>query len=279
MRAAQIDQYNQPLVINNVPDPPCPDDGVVIDVQACGVCRSDWHGWKGTHPLVKPGHIPGHEFAGLVCEVGSECNNFSVGDRVTAPFILACGKCHACAHTSATVCDTQRLIGFSTQGSFAQFLPISRADFNLVHLPQSISLVDAAGMGCRVTTAYRALFDRANLQPGEWLAIHGCGGVGLSAILLAKSIGARIIAVDINPEALVQAKNIGADHLLNPTDHDNVGEAIREISNGGAQVSLDALGITATFINSITGLAKLGRHIQVGYPLGPHATPTLPRMI
>lgn len=276
MRAAVLTQFNQPLEIQNVDAPACPPDGVVVSIMACGVCRSDWHGWKGVHPTITTPHIPGHEFAGIIEEVGPDCTKFSIGQRVTAPFILACGICPDCANGNATVCNHQHVVGFGNPGAFAEYLAVPHADFNLVPLPERLSFVTAAGMGCRVTTAFRALIDRANLQPGEWLAVHGCGGVGLSAILIAKALGARILAVDVNDTALVAARRLGAEQAINATTCDNVGEAIRERTGDGANVSIDALGITATFLNSIEGLAKLGRHVQIGLPLETHAHVDLP---
>jgi len=276
MRAALLTRYREPLEIGKVEDPACPRDGVVLSVGACGVCRSDWHGWIGHHPAVSPPHIPGHEFAGIVEEVGPDCRNFVTGQRVTAPFILACGQCADCAAGNATICENQHVVGFGNPGAFAERLAVPHADFNLVRLPDELGFVDAAGMGCRVTTAFRALVDRAAIRPGEWLAVHGCGGVGLSAILLAGALGARTIAVDVNPDALAHATRLGAELTLDGRETDDVGGAIRDLTGGGAQVSIDALGITETFHNSLGGLAKLGRHVQIGLPLDKHATPPLP---
>lgn len=276
MHAAVLTAFNQPLEIQNVDSPACPPDGVVVAIKACGVCRSDWHGWKGAHPAIKLPHIPGHELAGIIEEVGPECKNFRVGQRVTAPFILSCGTCPDCASGKAIACGHQHVIGFGNPGAFAEYLAVPRADFNLVPLPDAFSFVDAAGMGCRVTTAFRALVDRANIQPGEWLAVHGCGGVGLSAILIAKALGARIVAVDVNEDALTYAKKLGAEHTINANQVENVGESVRELTGGGANVSVEALGITTTFNNSIMGLAKLGRHIQVGLPVDTNAHVDLP---
>jgi len=256
--------------------PDCPRDGVLVKVEACGVCRSDHHAWTGQDDEVVPPHIPGHEFAGIVAEIGPNCRSFTVGDRVTAPFILSCGNCPTCQTAEPTCCDTQHVLGFSAWGAYAEYLAVPHADFNLVQLPEPLSFVEAAGMGCRVTTSFRALIDRAALQSGEWLAVHGCGGVGLSAIMIAKAIGAKVVAIDINSDALTLAKNIGADAIINAAKTDNVGETVQDISQGGTHVSVDALGITQTFHNSLSCLRKLGRHVQIGMPVGAHITPTIP---
>jgi alcohol dehydrogenase len=276
MRAALIEAFSEPLVVRDVPDPQCPADGAIVRVRACGVCRSDWHAWTGADPDVSAPHVPGHEFAGVIEEVGRDCRRFKRGDRVTAPFILACGRCPDCIGGDPTVCNHQHVVGFSSWGAFAERIAVPRADFNLVHLPEAIGFTAAAGMGCRVTTSFRAVVDRAKLQPGEWLAIHGAGGVGLSALLIGAAIGASVLAIDVNEDALKLAQSLGATRTLNVSGIADVGAAVREATNGGAHVSLDALGITATFHNSIRGLRKLGRHVQIGMPLGRHAEPTIP---
>ncbi|WP_374652855.1 zinc-dependent alcohol dehydrogenase family protein [Dongia sp.] len=276
MRAALFEEFRKPLVLRDVPDPRCPPDGVVVAVAACGVCRSDWHGWKGADPDVAPPHVPGHEFAGTVVEVGPGCRHFRKGDRVTAPFIIACGDCPDCRSGDPTVCNQQFVLGFSAWGAFAQFAAVPHADFNLVRLPDTIGFAEAAAMGCRLTTAFRGIVDRANLRPGEWLAVHGCGGVGLSAIMVAAAIGAQIVAVDVNEDALALARDLGATKILNAGGSQDVAEDVRALTDGGAHVSVDALGITATFHNAIRSLRKLGRHVQIGMPLEQHASPIIP---
>lgn len=268
MRAALLTAIHQPVAIETVPDPACPRDGAIVGIRACGICRSDLHTWNGAEPDIELPHIMGHELAGEVLEVGPECRTFRRGDRVTAPFILGCGHCQDCTSGHPTICEDQHVIGFNRPGAFAELVAIRNADFNLVRLPDAISYVEAAGMGCRVTTAWRGLADRGGLQPGEWLAVHGCGGVGLSAIMLAKTIGARTIAIDVNAAALAKAEALGAELLVDAFKTSDVGAAVRELTGGGAHLSIDALGITATFDNSLRSLRKLGRHVQIGFPIG-----------
>ena len=275
MKAALMTGFDGPLPVEEVPEPPCPRDGAIVAVRACGVCRSDHHAWKGADPDVTLPHVIGHEFAGTVVETGPDCHAFRAGDRVTAPFILGCGTCPDCRGGEPTICAHQHVIGFTCQGAFAERLAIARADFNLVRLPEAVSLVAAAGMGCRVTTAFRAVADRGALQPGEWLAVHGCGGVGLSAVMIGAAMGAQVLAVDIASEPLEMARQMGASATLDARAG-NVGDTIREVTGGGVHVSVEALGHTATFENSLRGLRKMGRHVQVGMPVGAHASPTLP---
>ena len=276
MKAALLHAFKKPPLITTVDDPICPPHGVIIEMQACGVCRSDHHAWSGQDPDVQLPHIMGHELAGIIVEIGAEVRHFQIGDRVTAPFILGCGTCPDCQSGKATICEDQKVIGFNIWGAFAEYIAISHADFNLVELPENIDFSAAAALGCRMTTAYRGLLDRANLSAGEIVAIHGCGGVGLSAIIVAKAIGAQIIAVDVNEKALALARDLGANICINAAQNDDVGALIREATKGGAHVSMDALGITTTFHNSLNSLRKLGRHVQIGMPLGAHQNVNLP---
>lgn len=265
MRAAVLREYNAPLSIEDVADPACPEDGVVLRVDACGVCRSDWHGWVGEHPRVKPGQIQGHEYCGEVVAAGPRAT-YQVGDQVVAPFILACGTCPSCQSGAQNTCPNQRLPGFVEPGAFAQYVAVP-FDHNLSRLPESLSPTVAAGLGCRVTTAWHGLTGRAGLRTGEWLAVHGTGGVGLSALILGQALGARVICVDVVPEKLAHAKSLGAEHVVDARDGD-VGARIKELTGGGAHVSVEALGIEATVNGSIECLRPLGRHVQLGLPTG-----------
>ncbi len=265
MRAAVIRQYRADLSLETVPDPVCEADGVVVKVLACGICRSDWHGWVGEHAKVKPGAIPGHEYCGEVVEAGPLAR-WKVGERIIAPFILACGDCPECRSGQTTTCRAQRVPGFGEPGAYAEYVSVPHAH-NLTRLPDFLTPALAAGLGCRVTTAYHALTGRAGLQAGEWLAIHGTGGIGLSALIIGKALGARVVAVDVVSERLTHALSLGAEHVINAAEGDTAAR-IREVTGGGAHVSIEALGIAATANASIECLRPLGRHVQVGLPTG-----------
>ena len=266
MRAVTYEEFQGPLTVEMVARPEPLAHGVVIAVRANGVCRSDWHGWMGHDPAIKLPHVPGHEMAGVIAAVGSEVTGWAVGDRVVVPFSCGCGICGACSAGFGNICDNEYQPGFSGWGSMAEFVAIPWADFNVVRLPDSIDFVAAAALGCRFMTAYHGLTDRANIQPGEWVAVHGTGGVGLSAIQIAKAFGARVIAVDLADDKLALATELGADVVVNATREKPV-NVIREVSDGGAQISVDALGSAVTAQNSIRCLAKRGRHVQIGLVL------------
>jgi D-arabinose 1-dehydrogenase-like Zn-dependent alcohol dehydrogenase len=259
-------------VLGEWPDPQCPDDGVVVRVGATGVCRSDWHAWMGHDPVPLP-HVPGHELAGTVHAVGPQVQGWSVGDRVTVPFVCGCGRCPSCAVGDTHVCPRQTQPGFTGPGSFAELVAVHAADTNLVRLPHGLDVVTAASLGCRLATAYRAVVTHGRLEPGQWLAVHGCGGVGLSAVLVGVALGARVVAVDVSAAALARAAELGATATVldaEPT------AAIRGTTGGGAHVSVDAAGTPGTAVASVRGLRPRGRHVQVGLLLGEHATPPLP---
>lgn len=274
MRAVIYEAFGTPPTVRDVPDPACPDDGVVVRVDATGLCRSDWHAWVGHDPDVRLPHVPGHELAGTIDEVGSAVRSWRAGQRVIMPFIGACGVCAPCRAGEAQVCDDQRQPGFHAWGSFAERVALGRADANLVALPDEIEARDAAILGCRFATAYRAVVSQGRLRSGEWVAVHGCGGVGLSAVMVASAHGARVIAIDVAPSALQAAAAVGAEVLLDAgalAPGMDAATAVRELTGGGAHLAIDALGSVATSLGSIGSLRKSGRHVQVGLMLADSA--------
>ena len=275
MRAVVYPEYGSTPQVEEVADPACPEDGVVIAVRATGVCRSDWHAWRGHDPVALP-HVPGHEFAGVVAQVGPRVSRWHVGDRVTVPFVCGCGACEYCAAGEAQVCPQQTQPGFTGFGSFAERVAVHAADVNLVGLPASVDFVTAASLGCRFATAFRAVTAHGRLGRGEWLAVHGCGGVGLSAVMVGVARGARVVAVDIAATARQQALALGAEAVVDPREHPQVAARVAEVTGGGAHVSLDALGSPETAAASVWSLRRRGRHVQVGLLLGASSTPPLP---
>ena len=273
VKAVRYDVYGVLPSVTDVPEPGCPADGVVVRVAATGVCRSDWHAWQGHDPVPLP-HIPGHEFAGVIAEVGPLVRHRRVGERVTAPFVCGCGACEYCRAGDAQVCPRQTQPGFTGPGSFAELVPVYAADLNVVPLPDAVHFVTAASLGCRFATAYRALTAHGKVHAGDWVAVHGCGGVGLSAVMIASAVGARVVAVDLNESALRLAKELGAEALVNGRG-DPVPQ-ILELTDGGARVSLDAVGSAAAAATSVACLRPRGRHVQVGLLLGPDARAPLP---
>lgn len=276
MRAAIYEKFQGPITIQNVPDPSPKNHGVIIQVKATGLCRSDWHGWMGHDSDIILPHVPGHELSGTIAALGKNVQNFKVGDRVTVPFVCGCGSCGQCISGNHQVCDHQSQPGFTHWGSFAEYVALDYADTNLVKIPDEISDVTAATLGCRFITSFRAIVEQGKVTGGQYVVVHGCGGVGLSAIMIANALGAQVIAVDINERTLEFAKEMGALATVNASQSADVVGEIIAITKGGAHVSMDALGSQATCFNSITSLRKRGKHIQVGLMTGDHQHPKVP---
>ncbi|MFG1814556.1 zinc-dependent alcohol dehydrogenase family protein [Kribbella sp. NPDC049174] len=262
MRAVVVEQFGVLPVVQEVPQPEPADGGVVLKVEATGLCRSDWHGWMGHDSDIVLPHVPGHELAGTIAAVGAGVEGWQVGDRVTTPFICACGECEQCLEGNQQVCPNQLQPGFNYWGSFAEYVAVPYASVNLVRLPDDLSFDTAAGLGCRFATSFRAVRQVGRVTADENVVIFGCGGVGLSAVMIAASLGAEVLAVDTNPEALKLARDYGASVVLqaSPTTVDD----IRDLTRGGAHVTMDALGSNEIVQQSLLALRPRGRHLQVG---------------
>ena len=275
MKAIVYEEFNTRPTLQTVPDPTPAPHGAVLRIEASGVCRSDYHGWGGEDETITLPHVPGHEMAGVIEAVGDQVRHWKVGDRVTVPFNGGCGSCPQCHSGNQQVCDDQFQPGFTSWGSFAQYCAIGQADLNLVALPEAMDFATAASLGCRFVTSWRAVVDQSGLRPGDWLAVHGSGGIGLSAIMIGRAMGARIVAIDVAEDSLALARALGAEATVDARAG-HVPEAVHEITGGGAHVSLDALGIPETCTNSVRSLRKRGRHVQIGWMLGDAATPPVP---
>jgi alcohol dehydrogenase len=273
MRAAVYEEFQGQIVVRHVADPDPSPTGIVLAVKACGICRSDWHGWMGNDPDIKLPHVPGHELSGEIVAVGNKVRSWTVAERATLPFVCGCGTCEQCVSGNQQICDRQFQLGFTAWGGFAEYVAIEYADTNLVRLPDEIDFVTASSLGCRFATSYRAVVNQGKVADEQWVAVHGCGGVGLSAIMIAAAFGARVIAIDVAEDKLEFACSIGAEVAICSRDGNPV-DAILDITDGGAHISLDALGHPEIIINSISSLRKRGKHIQVGImEAGQHLTP------
>jgi alcohol dehydrogenase len=212
----------------------------------------------------------------VIAAVGPGVRRWRIGDRVTTPFALGCGTCVYCLAGDHQVCERQFQPGFTGPGSFAEYVALPFADVNLVRLPDEMEFVNAAALGCRFVTAFRGIAKQARLRAGEWVAVHGCGGVGLSAVMIARALGANVIGVDVADEKLSLAREVGATRTFNAAAVPDVPDAIREFTAGGVHVSVDAFGGAGACRNSILSLRRRGRHVQIGLLLGGEAEPALP---
>ena len=275
MNAALMTSFRAPLEPTRVPDPEPDPHGLVLEVRASGVCRSDWHAWMGHDATVTLPHVPGHEMAGIVVAVGAEVSRVDVGQRITVPFCCGCGSCSECATGHQNLCEHEYQPGFDGWGSFAEYVAIPWADVNAVPLPDGVGYAEAASLGCRFMTSFRGLIDRARLTAGETLAVFGCGGVGLSCVAIGAAAGARVIAVDLEPSKLALARELGACIAIDGSAGD-AAAAVRDATDGGAHVAVDALGAAVTATQALRSLRKRGRHLQIGLLLGDDARPRLP---
>jgi len=269
MRAVVLEEYGEPLAVRDVDEPQVTPEGVVVETDACGICRSDWHAWQGhgewVDDRVPRGQVLGHEPTGRVVEVGDDVDSLAVGDRVVVPFNLADGSCPACRAGRTNFCEGATALGFGSAapGAFAERFHVPDADVNAVSLPESVSSVAAASLGCRFVTAFQALDRVAGVGGGDVVVVVGCGGLGLSAVQVATALGGSVVAVDVREEPLTVAAEQGARWTIDANTVDDVPARVRE-STGGAEVSVDALGASETCRNAVESLASGGTHVQVG---------------
>jgi alcohol dehydrogenase len=267
VRAVYFDRFGQTPVLREVPDPVASPRGVVVRVEVTGLCRSDIHAWQGHDDGVALPHVPGHELVGVIESVGAEVSRFVAGQRVITPFVCACGRCPECASGNAQVCRNQTQPGFTHWGSYAELVALHDADVNLIAVPDDLDAGAAALLGCRFATAFRGLVHQSAIRRGEWLLVVGCGGVGLSCVMIGKAFGALVIGLDVSPAALESATRLGADHVIDPGGlaPGEILSAVREIAGeAGVDISVEALGRPATVALAIRSLAPRGRHVQIG---------------
>ncbi|MFC4495725.1 zinc-binding dehydrogenase [Streptomyces ovatisporus] len=264
MKALLYEEFGQLPVLRDVPDPAPAPGGAVIEVAATGLCRSDWHAWQGHDSGVRLPHVGGHELAGTVTAVGAGVRDSWVGRRVTVPFVCGCGTCPECVTGNQQVCARQTQPGFTHWGSFAQYVAVDHAESNLVPLPDFVGSETAASLGCRFGTAFRATLRQGRAAAGEFVAVYGCGGAGLSAVMIAAACGARVVAVDISSRALELARESGAEAAVDASAVADPAAAVAELTGGGAHLSLDCLGRAQTCTASVRSLRRRGRHVQVG---------------
>ena len=263
MQALLLEQFNGPFVPTEVPTPTIAPHEALVRVRNVGICgtdlkiRADRMG-IGVIPL-----IMGHEIAGEVAAVGAAVTAFAPGDRVAVNFYLTCGACEYCRQGRDTLCPQLRQHGFSVDGGFAEYLKTPAV--NLCRASDNVPLEQACILGDAVATSYHAVVKRAQVRPGQTVALIGVGGVGLHALQLAKLAGARAIAVDINAERLELARTLGADDIIH-TGGAPFHDAIRDLTGGsGVDTLLEFVSNEQTLPSSLAAVKRGGRLVFVGY--------------
>jgi alcohol dehydrogenase len=270
MRAAVLEDYGEPLRLADVDRPSPAPHGAVVAVDACGLCRSDWHAWRGhgewADDQVPLGQVLGHEPAGQVIETGEEVTEISVGEEIAIPFSMGEGGCRYCRRGRGNLCVDGYALGFepAAPGAFAEFVHVPHADFNAARLPNTLAPRAAAALGCRYATAFHGLAHRVRLTAGDWVVVMGCGGLGLSAVQIAHAMGASVVAVDLSSAALERAAALGATQTITGGEEETVADQIKDVTDGGAHISIDAVGREETCRTAVSSLQPGGTHLQLG---------------
>jgi alcohol dehydrogenase, propanol-preferring len=264
MQAAFFCEAKRPLQIKEAPIPRPRPHEVLVKVAACGLCHTDLHYIDHGVPTAKrPPLILGHEAAGIIAEVGHSVEDWRVGNRVLLPAILTCGRCPACRSGHENICQRMEMFGNDRDGAFAEYVTAPAKDVFL--LPDEIPLVEGCIIADAVTTPFHAVKNRAQVQPGDYVVVYGCGGVGLNVVQFANLAGGLVIAVDTSEEKLEWAGRLGAISALNPSRVPDIGRAVRKLTGGGADIAVEAIGNPATMRAAFTTLRSGGRLVVVGY--------------
>ena len=267
MQAAVFEGPGRPLRVTEVPTPAIGSREVLVRVAACGICHTDLHYIDHHVPTFKtPPLILGHEASGIVEEVGVEVEGVRPGDRVLLPAVLTCGRCAQCRRGRENICERMVMFGNHIDGAYAEFVAAPAKD--IFHVPDEIPLEEAAIIADAMSTPFHAVTLRGRVQPGDWVVVLGCGGVGLNLVQIAAAVGASIIAVDLVEEKLALAMELGARHAINGRD-EQLPRTVRKLTGGGADVAFEAIGAPKTIGVAFDCLRRGGRLVLVGYSAEP----------
>jgi 2-desacetyl-2-hydroxyethyl bacteriochlorophyllide A dehydrogenase len=261
MKAVQLVEIGQPLQARQVPLPSVGPRDVLVRIEAAGICHSDVHYRNGVSPVGRLPQTLGHEVAGVIESVGSEVTQACTGDRVCLHYLVTCGECHYCSSGNEQFCIEGKMLGKHLDGGYAEFISVPAR--NAVPLDDAVSFEHGAALMCSSATSFHAL-RKGRLKPGETVAVFGAGGLGMSAIQLARAFGAiQVFAVDINPSKLELAQRYGAVPV-NASLSDPVAEIRRLTGGKGADVALEVIGLKKTMEQAVQSLSVLGRAVMVG---------------
>jgi 6-hydroxycyclohex-1-ene-1-carbonyl-CoA dehydrogenase len=266
MKAAVFHGADAGLTVDDIPEPHAGPGEVVVRVAGCGMCHTDLHYLDhGVKPFKEPPLVLGHEVAGTVAAAGPGAP-WQEGDRVLVPAVLSCGRCRYCRAGRENLCDQLIMLGNNIDGGYAEFVAVPGAD--LVRVPEELPLEHAAVIADALSTPYHAVKHRGRVQAGQVVAVVGCGGVGLNVVQCAVLAGARVIAVDVNPERLAIARTLGAEVTIDPGSVERLDRHVRHLTDGGVDVAFEAIGRPATIRDAYALLRKGGRLCVIGYTAG-----------
>ena len=272
MRAAVLRGSGQPLSIEEVPTPEPGPGEVRLRVVACGFCHTDLHYLDHGVPTAKPPPvILGHEIAARVDQPGPGGEEIAAGTVVLVPAVLPCGRCAYCRTGRENICPEMRMVGNHMDGGFAEYLIVPRKD--LIFLPPEIDPVKGSVIADALTTPYHAVTHRARVQPGERVAVIGCGGIGINVVQMAAAAGALVVAVDLREEKLAAARELGATWVLNPGDQGDISKEVRRLVGDAVDVAFEAVGSPTTIGLAFSALRRGGRLCLVGYTRSPATFP------
>ena len=265
MKALVLKSYNH-FAYEDVPEPRIANNTVLVRVKACGICGSDVHGMDGSSGRRKPPIVMGHEASGIIEETGPHVTEWKKGQRVTFDSTIYCQNCHFCRNGQINLCDNRRVLGVSCddyhqEGAFAEYVAVPK--HILYPLPEKVSFEQAA-MIEPLSIAFHAV-NRTPILLDDIAVVVGAGVIGLLTIQSLRAAGCgKIIVIDIQPERLIIARNIGADITLNPLDN-NIADTISEqTSKRGVDIAIEAAGIEATTLLAIESLKKGGTLTAIG---------------
>ncbi|RMH23657.1 MAG: hypothetical protein D6701_00080 [Gemmatimonadetes bacterium] len=264
MKAAVFHGPEEGLRVEEWPTPEPGPGEVMIRVAACGVCHTDLHYLDhGTPTFKAPPLVLGHEVSGTVVRLGEGVEGFAEGAHVLVAAVWSCGRCAACRSGRENICERGVMPGNHTDGGYAEYMVAPARD--IFPLPEGVPLVEGAIIADALTTPYHAVARRGAVQPGDRVVVIGCGGVGLNVVQTAVALGGRVVAVDLSADKLERARALGATAVLNPGEVERLDRAVRELTEGGADVAFEVVGRASTQEQALACLRTGGRLVLVGY--------------
>jgi 6-hydroxycyclohex-1-ene-1-carbonyl-CoA dehydrogenase len=264
MKAAIFHGPDQPMSVEEVPTPEPTAGEVLLRVAACGLCHTDLHYIDhGVPTFKKPPLILGHEISGTIAALGPGVDSLKEGQRVLLPAVYGCGHCRMCREGRENICEQMVMFGNNVDGGYAEYVIAPAKD--VLILPDVIPLVEGSIIADAITTPYHAVVNRGHVKPGDKVVVFGCGGIGINVVQIAAAVGAQVIAVDLLEDRLNWAKKLGASETVNPNDVDRVDKAIRKLTEGGADVAFEAIGLPKTQELAYASLRTGARLVIVGF--------------